>query len=76
MAEDPQRPDEETPETSEGAPGPEIEGADQLAGAMQPEPAEEPAAEEPPVEEPAAEEPVAEEPRGAEGAARRGARGR
>jgi small subunit ribosomal protein S9 len=60
MSEDPQRPGEDAPESGEGAPGPEIEGADQLAGAVPPqEPAEEAAEPAPEAEEPA---PEAEEP--------------
>ena len=73
MAEDPQRPDEDAPETGEGAPGPEIEGADQLAEvAQQRDDQEEPATPEAEqAEEPApeAEEPEAdqaEEPAAAE----------
>ena len=63
MAEDPQRPDDDAPETGEGAPGPEIEGADQLADAVRsqdaPDEAGEPA---PEGEEPAAAPEAEEEP--------------
>ena len=61
MAEDPQRPDDDAPETGEGAPGPEIEGADQLADAVRSQGAPDEAGEPAPEGEESAAAPEAEE---------------